>query len=53
MKRALARKGHVLVEHADGSSHTLNDDRELITNSGLTAVVNVGTELAEVLVVSL
>lgn len=47
------REGHVLVEHADGSSHTLNDDLELITNPGLAAVVNVGTELAEVLVVSL
>ena len=47
------REGHVLVEHADGSSHMDNDDLELITNPGLAAVVNVGTELAEVLVVSL
>jgi len=46
------REGHVLVEHADGSSHTLNDGLELATNPGLAAVVNVGTELAELLVVS-
>jgi len=47
------REGHVLVERADGSSHTLNDDIQLIANpSPLAAVVNVGTELAEVLVIS-
>ncbi len=47
------REGHVLVERADGSSHTLKDDVELITNPwSLAAVVNVGTELAEVLVIS-
>jgi hypothetical protein len=42
----------VLVERADGSSHVLNDDVELITNPGLAAIVNVGTERAEVLVIS-
>ena len=47
------REGHVLVERADGSSHTLKDDVRLIANpSPLAAVVNVGTELAEVLVIS-
>jgi len=47
------REGHVLVERADGSSHTLKDDVELIANPWpLAAVVNVGTELAEVLVIS-
>jgi hypothetical protein len=47
------REGHVLVERADGSSHTLKDDVHLIVNpSPLAAVVNVGIELAEVLVIS-
>jgi hypothetical protein len=47
------REGHVLVERADGSSHRLKDDLELITNPWpLAAIVNVGTELAEVLVIS-
>jgi hypothetical protein len=47
------REGHVLVERTDGSSHTLKDDVELITNPwSLAAAVNVGTELAEVLVIS-
>ena len=46
------RERHVLVEHTDGSSHTLNDDLELTTNPGLAAVVNVGTEPAKVLMVS-
>jgi hypothetical protein len=49
----LRREGHVLIERADGSSHTLKDDVLLITNpSPLAAVVNVGTERAEVLVIS-
>jgi hypothetical protein len=47
------REGHVLVERTDGSSHTLKDDVELIANPwSLAAVVNVDTELAEVLVIS-
>lgn len=46
------REGRVLVELADGSSHMLNDDVELITNPALAAIVNVGTECAEVLVIS-
>jgi hypothetical protein len=47
------REGHVLVERTDGSSHTLKDDVEVITNPcSVAAVVNVGTELAEVLVIS-
>ena len=48
------REGHVLVERADGSSHTMKDDvLQLVVNpSPLAAVVNVGTELAEVLVIS-
>jgi hypothetical protein len=32
--RIVRREARVLVEHADGSSHTLNDDLELITNPG-------------------
>jgi hypothetical protein len=47
------REGHVLVERTDGSSHTLKDGVELITNPrSLAAVVNVGTELAQALVIS-
>jgi len=46
------RQGHVLVERADGSSHTLKDDGQLIANPWSTVIVNVGTELAEVLVIS-
>ena len=46
------REGHVLVERTDGSSHTLKDDAELIANPWTTAIANVGTELAEMLVIS-
>ena len=53
MSAIVRREGHVLVERANGSSHTLKDDVRLIANpSPLAAVVNVGTELAEVLVIS-
>lgn len=34
------REGHVLVEHTDGSSHTLQDDVQMTTNPGFAAVVN-------------
>jgi hypothetical protein len=52
-KSAIVRRdGQVLVERTDGSSQLLNDDVELTTNPGLAAIVNVGTELAEVLVIS-
>ena len=46
------REGHVLVERADGSSHTLKDVQLIANPWPLAAVVNVGTELAEVLVIS-
>jgi hypothetical protein len=46
------REGHVLVERADGSSHAQDDVRLIANLSPLAAVVNVGTELAEVLVIS-
>jgi hypothetical protein len=48
----VCRAGHTLVERADGSSHMLNHDAEFITNAGLAAIVNVRTELAEVIVIS-
>jgi len=49
----VCREGRALVELADGSTHILNDETTLVPVPGrFAAIVNVGVQVAEVLVIS-
>jgi hypothetical protein len=49
----IRRRGRILVEFADGSTRKYHDDAQLLTSPRPpAAVVNVGTDLAELLVIT-